>query len=473
VSTTGNSELRQHGQAMRSPRSEHPWSQQTIRARCRTIAATRHHIAGMAERLVALAENAQRVDPVETISAELIPLCEALKFIGKDGPRLLRPRRLGPWGRPLWLWGVSSEVYRVPLGDVLILAAWNYPLLLPGVQIAQALAAGNRVWLKPAPGCEAISEQLCAAFAAAGVPPDVLHLLPSAPQAARDRIDQGVDLVVLTGSSQTGRNVMACCAQTLTPAIMELSGCDALIVGADADLELVARCLAFALTFNGGATCIGPRRIIVSSQRHRELVERLRTQLTGAARQTLHPSSRDAVEQAIGEALSRGAIDVLQPEAADEPVAQAGSMRPMILDGVAPDWPIASADLFAPVASILRAENDDEMVAIVNRCKYRLAASVFGENRWAIGLAKRLDVGHVSINDLVFPTADARVPFGGCGESGFGVTRGAEGLLAMTRPKVIARHRGRLYLHLRPRQESDAERMLQALRLMHGRRRGR
>ncbi len=445
------------------------WARRSHRERCRIIASVRHQVADFAQSLVEACATPQRPDPVETISAELMPLCDALKFIGRRGPQLLRPRRVGGWGRPLWLWGVRSEVHRVPLGEVLILAAWNYPLLLPGVQVAQALAAGNRVWLKPAPGCERAAELLQAAFHRAGVPAEALRLLPSDPQAAAVRIEQGVELVVLTGSSQTGRSVMTQCAKTLTPSIMELSGCDALIVGPGADLALAADAVAFGLTFNGGATCIGPRRIIVHPQQHRPLVERLRARLFDAPAQSLHRSAQAAVGDVVSDALARGGVDIVCPETDAVAAIQPGQLRPMIIDRVGADWPIAAADVFAPVAALLQSQDDEQTVQLVNCCRYRLAASIFGDASWAQSLAARLDVGHVSINDVIFPTADPRVPFGGCGESGFGVTRGTEGLLAMTRPKVIARHRGRTFLHLRPRQASDAARLMQALKLLHGR----
>ena len=444
------------------------WARRSHRERCGIVGNTRHQIVNIAERLIEACATPQRPDPAETISAELLPLCDALKFIGSRGAKLLRPRKLGSWRRPLWLWGVRSEVQRAPLGEVLILAAWNYPLLLPGVQVAQALAAGNHVWLKPAPGCEGAAELLVTAFHHAGVPEDALRLLPSAPQAAIARIEQGVDLVVLTGSAQTGRSVMTQCATSLTPSIMELSGCDALVVGPGADLQRVADAVAFGLTFNGGATCIGPRRIIVHPQQHRLLVERFRARLGDAPAQSLHPSAQAAAREVIAEALSRGGVNILSP-ATDAVAIASEQMRPTIIDGAAADWPIASADIFAPVATILQSHDDEQTVGLVNRCRYRLAAAIFGEASWARGLAERLDVGHVSINDVIFPTADPRVPFGGCGESGFGVTRGAEGLLAMTRPKVIARHHGRLFLHLRPRQANDAARLMQALKFLHGR----
>ena len=444
------------------------WVRRSHRERCRIVASARYQIAEIASALVEACATPQRPDPAETISAELIPLCDALKFIGSRGAKLLRPRKLGSWRRPLWLWGVRSEVQRVPLGEVLILAAWNYPLLLPGVQVAQALAAGNHVWLKPASGCEGAAELLVTAFHRAGVPADALRLLPAAPQAAIERIEQGVDLVVLTGSAQTGRSVMTQCASTLTPSIMELSGCDALIVGPGADLHRVAQAVAFGLTFNGGATCIGPRRIIVHPQQHRPLVERLRACLADAPPQSLHPSAQAAACEVIADSLGRGGVNILSPATGAVAIASE-PMQPTIIDGAAADWPIASSDVFAPVATILQSHDDEQTAQLVNRCRYRLAAAIFGDPDWARSLAERLDVGHVSINDVIFPTADPRVPFGGCGESGFGVTRGAEGLLAMTRPKVIARHHGRLFLHLRPRQANDAARLMRALKLLHGR----
>jgi len=451
------------------------WKLQSHRQRCRLIGQVRHAIVDSADLLTKLCTSAQRTDPVETLTGELIPFCDALKFIGKRGPGLLKPRYGGLRGRPIWLWGIRSEVHRQPLGDVLILAAWNYPVFLPGVQIAQALAAGNRVWFKPAPGCEAVSAELVNAFWATGVPTDSLMILPADPQAAQAKIDSGVDMVVLTGGANTGRSVMMRCAATLTPSIMELSGCDAVVVGPGADLDLVARGVAFGLSFNSGATCIGPRRIIVSSRQHDRLVAAIAQRLIDMPALKLHPTAREGATEVIIDAMRRGAIDCVQRESPppleavslDRPLE---SLAPTVLRGVGTDWKIASSDTFAPVASIITADSDREMIRLVNESPYRLAASIFADSVWASPIAAQLDVGHVSINDLIFPTADPRVPFGGCGSSGFGVTRGAEGLLAMTRPKVIARHRGGLYLQFRPRTANDRTTLLRVLRWTHGRR---
>jgi len=452
------------------PSQQNLWQFQSHRSRCQIVGSARHEVAAACDELVSLCATSQRTDPVETVSSELIPLCAALKFIGRRGAKILSRKRFGWRGRPVWLWGVQSEIERVPRGDVLILAAWNYPLLLPGVQVAQSLAAGNRVFLKPAPGCERVTQRLAEMFYQAGVPAAALQVMDSQTQAAIDRIEKGVDLVVLTGSSQTGRAVMRQCAEKLTPTILELSGCDAVVIGRDADLSQAAKAIRFGLMFNGGATCIGPRRIIVPEDLKSALIDKLRGEFKGVSPVTLHQAAATSIRDVVDDTQQRGASNIFA--ASGDETAQGSNLfevHPAIFNGVAADWPIANGDLFAPLSSILTYVTDEDAIATVNQCPYRLAASVFGSHPWAKEFASRLQVGTVTINDIIFPTADPRLPFGGRGESGFGATRGAEGLLEMTVPKVTADHRGLLRLHLMPRKSGDFDTLVGSLTLTHGR----
>ena len=444
------------------------WQSLANRQRCHIVAAARHEIAANCNELVELCRSAQRTDPVETLSSELIPLCAALQFIGRRGPKILRSQHIGLMGRPIWLWGVRSKIERVPRGQVLILAAWNYPLLLPGIQAAQGLAAGNRVFLKPAPGCEAVTELLVNMFRRAGVPDSVLQLLPSATESAIELIDKGVDLVVLTGSSSTGRAVLRQCAEKLTPAILELSGCDAVIVGKDANIERTAKAIRFGLMFNGGATCIGPRRILVADSIKSQLQAQLKHEFTNSPMVVVHEAAFAAVRELVADTMRRGAGNILALAPNPAPIDRA-SFAPIIFDDVQPDWPIANSDFFAPIASLITFDADQEAIDIVNQCCYRLAASVFGAEAWANSVASQLNVGTITINDLIFPTADPRLPFGGRGESGFGVTRGAQGLIDMTMPRVVANHRGALFLHLAPKKPGDFDTLANSLTLTHGR----
>ncbi len=387
------------GRTAASRAAQAAWAARSPGERLRTLRALRHGIAEDAAGLVHAAGGASGRPDAEILSSEVVPLADACRFLEREAPRLLAPRRLGSEGRPAWLLGVTAEVRREPLGLVLVIAPSNYPLFLPGVQTLQALAAGNAVLWKPGRGGTAAAEAFAAVAARAGLPAGVLTILPEDPEAARQAIAAGVDKVLLTGSAATGREVLAELAHRLVPATMELSGCDPLFVLPGADLDRVARAVRFGLTLNGGATCIAPRRVFVPRALARELEERI---------------------------------------------------------GV-PPGPVT----ITPVAGI------DEALAEAARSPYALGASIFGPETDAVPLAARVRVGVVVVNDVIVPTADPRLPFGGRGESGFGVTRGAEGLLELTALKVIAVRRARRLFHLEAPDPGDADLFRAYLNLTH------
>ncbi|MFK8115515.1 MAG: aldehyde dehydrogenase family protein [Rubripirellula sp.] len=442
------------------------WESLSTKARCQRIAKVAAHLVDCQDALLDSCTSKQRSSRLQTIGAEVLPLCSALRFIGKQGARILRPTRYGLMGRPAWLWGVHSTVRRDPRGTVLILGTWNYPLFLTGVQTAQALAAGNRVIIKPAAGSEPTTKLMVEAFYKAGVPESHLRRLDSSTQAAIDAMDAGVDLIVLTGAAATGRAVLKQAAKSLTPAIMELSGCDATILMPDCDLDLAVRSIVFALTMNGGATCIGPRRLVVEDRVADDLLNRLCEALQDHPPLTVHEVARNGAADVICQAIQQGASESMG-HFEESRLRETGWIKPLVLDQVKPNDSIASADIFAPVVSLIRVSDINEAVEMVNQCPYRLAASVFGPTTAATKLAKLLQVGSVAINDLVVPTADPRLPFGGRGDSGFGVTRGREGLLQMTTPKVISQRRGKFAAHLAFQSESDAQTLIGALQLLH------
>ncbi|QDV86372.1 aldehyde dehydrogenase family protein [Planctomycetes bacterium TBK1r] len=443
------------------------WQQLSSQKRCQIVGSVAAALCDRSDELIQACSSDQRTDPVETITSELLPLCAALRFLAKRGAKILAPRRVGMWRRPAWLIGVHSVVHRVPLGKVLVLGTWNYPLLLPGVQLAQALAAGNRVLLKPAVGTEQASTILVECFHACGVPADQLVLLDSDPSAAVGAIADGMDLIVLTGAAETGRKVLHGAADTLSASIMELSGCDAVVVLPGADERRLIDALRFGLSFNGSATCIAPRRLILPRTEHDAILDRLQKTLADQPPVIVHPAARQSVADQIAKALQAGAVDPMG-RYCETTLRDEGTMYPLLLDRVCEDHEIASADIFAPVLSVICADDNDHAIRLVNDCPYRLAASVFGPNSAAADVATQLNVGTVTINDLIAPTADPRLPFGGRGQSGFGVTRGPEGLLAMTAAKVISRRRGPIAPHLRPRSESDQQMLHGVLQVLHG-----
>ena len=426
------------------------WAALGVSARLAVIGRLRRAIARDA---AALAATVAR-NPADTLVAEVLPLAEAARFLLRRASALLAPRRLRG-GRPLWLFGVRASIHREAFGAVLILAPGNYPLFLPGAQALQALAAGNAVCVKPAPGCEAPMRALADLLQQAGLPDGVFQVLD--PDAGEAAVRMGFDHIVLTGSAETGQRVLAAAAAALTPATMELSGSDAVFVLPGADLELTASCLAYGLRLNGGATCIAPRRVFVMEADAAALQAKLLARLPAIPPASVPPAVAARLSALLRQAVADGARLVSD-----------GEGRPVVVADARPGMALLEEDVFAPWLALVPVVSPEAALAAAASCPYALGASVFGPPGAAQAMARRVRAGSVCVNDLIVPTADPRLPFGGRGRSGFGSTRGAEGLLAMTVVKTVSERRGRLRPHLAPATANDAAMFAGMTALLHG-----
>lgn len=446
-------------------RSQQEWARTAVRKRVASICKIGAWLVDHAEALAAATTLPEPRSIENTIAAELMPLADAARFLQRQAPQLLSTRTLSDRHRPLWVGRLKVRVAREPLGLVLVIGTWNYPIFLAGVQIAQGLAAGNAVLLKPAPGTERVSEMLCQAFWESGISRNLLCLLPSQVEQAREAMKLGVDRVVVTGSSSTGRAILSQVADTLTPATLELSGCDAMFVLSTADLNRVCDSILFGLNLNASATCIAPRRVFVRPDEQLPLETRLKERLQFSKPLRVFPPAFRLLKQLAIEACQQGAEVVCGSlnDLNDEP-----AMRPLVLRNVRPSMRLVQSDLFAPVVSLITVQDWVEAVAADRQCPYALCASIFGNSDEAEQRLSQVDAGCVIINDVIAPTADPRVPFSGRGESGYGVTRGAEGLLEMTRLKAIVIRRGSWVPHLDPPHPTDAEILAGLFKFQHG-----
>jgi acyl-CoA reductase-like NAD-dependent aldehyde dehydrogenase len=445
-----------------SRRAQALWAATPVRDRLRAIRRLRHAIAGHALELAESTGRAAVRNVAEALVAEVLPLADACRFLERRAESLLRPRRLGWGGRPAWLWGSRASIRRVPFGVVLVIGPSNYPLMLPGVQALQALAAGNSVLWKPGRGGEDASLALAVLAAGAGIDPALLVVLPESVDAAREAIAEGVDRVVMTGSADVGRAVLAELAPRLVPATLELSGCDAAFLLEGADLDLFARALAFALRFNGGATCIAPHRAFVPRHLATDLGRRLAGAIESGPSRRLGPEEGRRIGPLVRDALDRGARLIAgHARAGDDLVA------PLVLAGVDPDARLLQEDPFGPVLALVSVADEDEALRLAEKCPYALGVSIFGNPRRARVLAAKIPAGVVQINDLIVPTADPRLSFGGRGGSGFGRTRGAEGLLEMTATQVVVARGGRSRPHYEPLADDDAAIVHRYLKAAH------
>ena len=439
------------------------WAATPLAERLRVVRAARQIMAARAEDFATAISPLLARSKADTLVTELLPLLDACKFLEREAARLLATRKLGRRGRPLWLSGVVAEIHREPLGHVLVIGPSNFPLFLPGVQTIQALVAGNTVTWKPGDGGSAVALLVAEVLRKAGLPEGVLTVADDSVEAAQSALAAKPDKVIFTGSAKSGESVLSGLAETATPAVVELSGVDAIVVTSSADLRLVAKVVAFGLRLNGGAVCMSPRRLFATPQSMSALRPLLDAELENVPAVLLNPVTSERLRSMLDEAVAEGAIirGTLEP----------GEQRPLVVDHAEVKMEITRSDVFAPIISLIEAESMLHVPELYAQCPYALTVSLFcdkSNEKNARALAKLLKAGTVLINDVIAPTADPRVPFGGRGASGYGVTRGAEGLLEMTAVKTLLIRRGGAMRHLGATSDDDTQLFAALIGAMHG-----
>lgn len=416
--------------------AQRQWSALTIPTRLRVINRFRGLLPARAEEWCRVAREELGKEAQVTLSGDILPLAEACKFLVRRAASVLAPRKVRLADTPWIFFGSRTRVERAPRGVVGVIGTWNYPFCLSGVQILQALVAGNAVLFKPsevAPRCSAL---LASLLEEAGVPPGVLQVLPHEREFGSALVAGEIDHVVFTGSSPVGRLVAGAAAERMVTSTLELSGCDPLIALEDVDPALVARSAWFGAVINHGQTCVATRRVIASHSLLEKVEAHLLTMVQGVApfRLVRPPEGQKAIALAR-EAISQGARWV-----GGEPdwLHAGDDCPPMVLADVRPEMRVAREALFAPVLCLMGAPDDDQLVALEESCPYCLGASVFSANpERAREVGARLRSPNLSINEVVIALGHPATPIVARGASGWGSTQGAEGLLEMSLPRVV------------------------------------
>ncbi len=438
------------------------WAAVSVARRLDVVREVRHLLVERRSALTAAVAADVRRGPAEVTATDLLPTASACKFLLTDAVKLLRPHRVT--GTPLWLWGCRDTLHRRPRGVVGLIGTWNYPVFLTTVPLLQALVAGNGVLWKPSEQTPATADVLADLLARAGVPDGLVVRLPGTREAGPQLAEADIDFVHFTGSDATGRKLAARLGERLIPSTLELSGVDAVIVRADADVPLAARSAWYGATLNAGQTCMATRRALVASGVYGEFVAALRPLVAAARPVVLQTADQtDRAERALGEAVEAG-CEVIRSTAAGS------GFRPAVVLGPDRSAAVAADPLFAPVLAVADAGPDG---GIGHNGRFGLTAAIFTRD-WAgaRALAAGLYAGCVVVNDVIVPTAHPGTPFGGRGASGWGVTQGADGLLGMTVPQVVSERRGTFRPHvdaaLTPTPAAGA--MVEGLlRMTHGR----
>ncbi len=452
--------------------AQESWARVSVRDRLRSVRNLRALLVSRADDICAAELADVNRSTTDVVSTDLLPTAAALKFLEKRAAKLLAPKRISWWDQPTWLMGNRDAIHHRPWGAVGVIGTWNYPVYLNVVQIAQALVAGNAVLWKPSELVPRTSDITRELFRAAGFPTELLQMLPATREAGPRLAETDVDHVVFTGSDAVGRKLASRLGERLIPSTLELSGCDAMFVLPDADLRMAARAAWFGLTLNRGQTCIAVRRIFVPRDKLDAFTAALAPLVRSVPLPLVMEAQKAQAMRLLEDATSRGATILSNPSPQPPPLSGKGekedsvltppprsgegaggrgsspSLAPTFLVNVPADAALCREACFSPVAGIIPYDTIDNAVSLAKQSPFGLSASVFtADPDKAQELAALIPSGSVVVNDVMAPTAHPAAPFGGRGASGWGVTQGADGLLAMTVPQVVTVHKGTFRPH--------------------------
>ena len=417
------------------------WSEIGFEERGKRLKALRGLIARRQGELLTLMSR-ENGKPTNDALIEVVLVMDHLGWLATRTEKALGPRKVRS---TMMLANHEAVLEYQALGVIGVIGPWNYPLFTPAGSILYALAAGNAVVFKPSEFTPAVGMWLADAVSEVVPEHPVLQTITGKGETGRALCQSGVNKIAFTGSAATGKKIMAACAETLTPVLLELGGKDAMIVTADADLGAAARAAVWGGLANAGQTCIGIERVYVADAVYDRFVEEVRTRATGLVAGTGNgadygpitmPAQIDVIRRHLDDAFARGARAVVGGQDAIRPPY----VDPVVLVDVPEDALVMREETFGPVLPITRVADGDEAVRKANDTAFGLGGAVYGGSD-ARELARRLRSGMTSVNSVLAFAGIPELPFGGVGESGFGRIHGEDGLKEFTRAKAITHKR--------------------------------
>ena len=341
-------------------------------------------------------------------------------------------------------------VMRQPIGVTLAITPWNFPAAMATRKVGPALAAGCSVILKPAGETPLTALAMAELFEEAGLPPGVLNVLPASRERSVALVtallkDTRVRKLSFTGSTETGRVLLAQAAQNIVKCSMELGGNAPFIVFADADLDNAVSSAIVAKLRNGGQSCTAANRFYAE----RPIAEEFARRLAGAMREMkvgygmdegvqigplINEATRGKVSSLVEQAIGGGARALCGAEA---PKGKGFFYQPTVLTGVQDDMAIMRREIFGPVAPIVTFETEDQAVAMANRTDMGLVSFIHTKDIGrGLRLSERIESGMVGLNRGL--VSEPAAPFGGWKQSGVGREGSHEGILEYLETKYIA-----------------------------------
>ena len=387
----------------------------------------------------------------EALMIDVFAAADSLAYYAKNGERFLRSDR-----RPLH--GILKmtkklEVNYQALGVVGVISPWNGPLILSLNPAVQALIAGNTVVVKPSEVTPHSGKMAVDLFAGTGLPDGVLQCVLGDGAVGAALVNADLDKVHFTGSVATGRKIAEACATKLRPYTLELGGKDAMVICADADVELAAAGAVAGSMFNTGQYCCGTERVYV----HESIAERFTAEVVRRVKDLKQGTTGefDVGAMCFDKQLDKVVAQVDAAIADGATVLTGGSVatdlpgiffQPTVMTGVTHDMSIMRDETFGPVLPIVTFSTEDEAIRLANDSEYGLSGSVWSKDiERAKSIARHMHTGLVCINDMAMTYGIQEAPFGGRRDSGVGQANGAVGVrsFCFAQPIIVDRLGGK------------------------------
>jgi coniferyl-aldehyde dehydrogenase len=379
----------------------------------------------------------------ETLLLEVFPLVDNIRHAMRHLRQWMRPRPAAPGWQ--FLPGRARVVYQ-PLGVVGVIGAWNYPLLLSLSPLAGALAAGNRVMLKPSELAPRTAK-LLARLVSDLFPADYVTVVTGGPEIGAAFASLAFDHLLFTGSTRVGKMVMRSASENLTPVTLELGGKSPALVHPDFPAQTAAARIMAGKLYNAGQTCIAPDYVLVEAGAREEFVR-----LASAAAATMYPRlvgnpdftrivNREhyrRLRDLVGDAIQKGA-EMLEVNPAGESANEQNRVfLPTFLWNVRDGMSVMREEIFGPVLPVVAYRSLDEAIEYVNARPRPLALYYFDRNSKRVeAVLSRTTSGGVTVNDTILHIAQNDLPFGGVGPSGMGSYHGFDGFLTFSKKKGV------------------------------------
>lgn len=383
---------------------------------------------------------------MDALVAEVRAVLEIIDYYERHAERFLSDQKVPT---PPILFPKKSYIHYEPIGTVLIISPWNYPLNLAMVPIITAFVAGNAVVFKPSEWTplKGLIEDI---VEKSGFMPDAITIVYGGKDTGRRLIDQRPAKILFTGSTRAGKQIMEQAAQYLIPVELELGGKDPMVVFDDVDIDRAANGAMWGGMMNCGQTCTSVERVLVHERIYPQFVKTLAEKIEKLS----HPAKRegrpDVGDQDVGHMTAPFQIEKVQELVEDARakgaeihtgggrVGDSHAFLPTLISDVHKDMRVVSEETFGPVITVETFKTEDEAIAMANDTPYGLSASVWSKDiERARRVAKSIETGNVSINNVLATQGNAALPFGGTKESGFGRYYGPHGLHSFSNVKSV------------------------------------